>query len=193
MEKSCDLLRMVAHVLKSAEEGVTKILRGLKESVVCDMLAGVLPDPFGGIQFWPVGRELEDLQITAIRFEPIIGFLLFVIGRVVLNQVDPVTAAIEGRHDHLLQERQIGLPLKVTLLMKIDKTGIVQTDGSENLLRVALPACGNLWLTPTLGPSRVQSESLPKRSLICKNNRRPFGFGVFLDSDMCSAPTCAVA
>jgi hypothetical protein len=179
MEKSCDLLRMVAYVLKSAEEGVTKILRGLKESIVCDMLAGVLPDPFGCIQFWPVGREWEDLQITAIRLEPSIGFLLFVIGRVVLNQVDPVTAAIEGGHDHLLQERQIGLPLKVTLLMKIDKTGVVQTDGSENLLRVALPACGDLWLTPPLGPSRVQSGSLSKRSLICKNNHRPFGLGVF--------------
>ena len=170
---------MVAYVLELAEERLTKILRGLKESIVCDMLAGVLPDPFGGIQFWPVGRELKDLQITAIRLEPILGFLLFVIRRVVLNQVDPVTAAIEGGHDHLLQERQIGLPLKIAFRMKIDKPGVVQTHGSENFLCVALPACGNLWLTPPLGPSRMQSGGLPKRSLIGKDNHRPFGFGVF--------------
>ena len=179
MEKLCDLLRMVAYVIKSAEERVTKVLGTFKESIVCDMFAGVLPDPFGRIQFWPVGRELEDFQIAAIRFEPVIGFLFFVIRRIVLNEVDPVTTAVEGGHDHLLQESQIGLPLKVTLLMKIDETGVVQTDGSENLLRVALPACGNLRLTPTLGPSRMQSGSLPKRSLIFENNHRPFGFGVF--------------
>jgi len=79
MEQVFDLLRMVSHVVKSAEERVAKILRSFKEPIVCDVLARVIPDAFGGIQFWPVGRKLEDLHVAAVRFEPVIGFLLFVI------------------------------------------------------------------------------------------------------------------
>src|SRR6202008_3319636 len=77
--------------------------------------------------------------------------------------------------------------------MKIDEAGVVQTDGSENLLRVALPARGNLRLTSAPGPGRMQGGSLPKRSLIFENHHRPFDLGVFLDSGTCSAPTCGVA
>lgn len=57
MEQVFNLLRMVSHVMKSAEERVTKILRSFKESIVCDELARVIPDTFGRIQFWPVGRQ----------------------------------------------------------------------------------------------------------------------------------------
>ena len=66
------------------------------------------------------------------------GFLFFVIRSIVLNQVDSVVTAVEGGHDHRLQESQIGLPLKIVFLMQVDETGVVQTDGSENLLGVAL-------------------------------------------------------
>jgi hypothetical protein len=125
MEELFDLPRMMSHVIKSAEERVTKVLRAFKEPIVCDVFARVIPDPFGRMQFWPVGRKLEDFYVAAVCFEPVIGFLLFVIRRVVLNQVDAVAAAVEGGHNHLLQESQIGLPLKIILLRKVDETGVV--------------------------------------------------------------------
>ena len=160
MEQVFDLLRMVAHVIKSAEERGAEILGFFKESIVCNVLARVIPDTLGRIQFWPVGWKLEDFHVATVRFEPIVGFLLFVIRRVVLNQVDPVAAAIESRHDHLLQKCQIGFPLEIILLMKVDETGIVQTDGAENLLCMALPSRRNPGLTSTLCPGGMQGRSL---------------------------------
>ena len=42
-----------------------------------------------------------------------------------MNQVDPVAAPIEGGYRHLLEEGQIiGLPLKIVLLMQVDKIGV---------------------------------------------------------------------
>jgi hypothetical protein len=143
------------------------------------MLAGVVPDPFGCLPCWPVGRAWEDFPLTAMGGEPVVGFLFFVIARVVLPAVHPVTAALESGHDHLLQQSRIGLPRKVTLLVKREETGLVPPHGSEHLGRVALPACGKGRLTPTLGPSRRPGGSLPKRSLLFEHNHRPFAWGVF--------------
>ena len=75
------------------------ILRSFKEPIVCDMLARVMPDSFGRIQFRPVGRKLEDFHVATVRLEPVVGFLFFVIPSIVLNQVDAVVTAVEGRHD----------------------------------------------------------------------------------------------
>ena len=55
MDQVFDLLRMVSHVIETAEERVTKVLRPFKELIVCDVLARVIPDTFSRIQFWPVG------------------------------------------------------------------------------------------------------------------------------------------
>jgi len=131
MEQAFDLLRMVSHAIESVEERATKILRSFKEPIVCDTLARVMPDSFGRIQFRPVGRKLKDFHVATVRLEPVMGFLFFVIRSIVLNQVDSVGTAVEGGHDHLLQESQIGLPLKIVFLMQVDETGVVQTDGSE--------------------------------------------------------------
>ena len=107
------------------------------------------------------------------------GFLFFVIRSIVLNQVDAVVTAVEGGHDHLLQESQIGLPLKIVFLMQVDETGVVQTDGSENLLGVALTTRGNLRLASAFGSGSMQGGRLTKRSLIFENDHRALAFGVF--------------
>src|SRR5258708_39666839 len=78
---------MVSHVIESVEERATKILRAFKEPIVCDMLARVMPDSFGRIQFRPVGRKLEDFHVATVRLEPVMGFLLFVIRSIVLKCV----------------------------------------------------------------------------------------------------------
>lgn len=88
-------------------------------------------------------------------------------------------AAIEGGHHYLLQESQIGLPLKVVLQMQVGETGVVQTDSSEDLLCVAFPSRGNLRLASPFGPSGVQSWRLSKRSLVFEDDHRTFAFSVF--------------
>ena len=81
-----------------------------------DVLARVVPDPFGRIQFRPVGRKREDFDIAAVRLEPVIGLLLLMIRSIVLHQINPVAAAVEGGHHDLLQEGQIGFPRKIIFL-----------------------------------------------------------------------------
>jgi hypothetical protein len=92
----------MSHIIEPVEKRVTKILSSFVEPIVSHVLTRVIPDTLGRIQLRPIGRKLEDLHIAAIRLEPVIGFLLFVIRSIVLNKVDPVAAAIEGRHHHLL-------------------------------------------------------------------------------------------
>jgi hypothetical protein len=77
MEQAFDLLRMVSHVIESVEERAAKILRSFKEPIVCDMLARVMPDSFGRIQFRPVGWKLEDFHVATVRLEPVSAELSF--------------------------------------------------------------------------------------------------------------------
>lgn len=96
MEQAFDLLRMVSHVIESVEERATKILRSFKEPIVCDMLARVMPDSFGRIQFRPVGRKWQDFDIATVCLEPVMGLLLLMIRSIVLHQINPVATAVEG-------------------------------------------------------------------------------------------------
>src|SRR5215472_818690 len=152
MKQAFDLLGMMSDVIELVEERGAKILWVFKESIVCDVLARVVPDAFGRIQLRPVRRKLEYFHVAAVGFEPVIGFFLLVIRGIVLNQVDPMTAPVEGRHHHLLQEGQIGFPLKIILLMKVDEIGIVQAYGAKDLLRIALASRRNPRLTSPFSP-----------------------------------------
>ncbi len=86
MKQAFDLLRMLSHIVKPAKQRVAKILGAFKKAIVCDMLARVVPDSLCGIQLRPVGRKLENFHIAAVRLEPLIRFLLFVIRSIGLNR-----------------------------------------------------------------------------------------------------------
>jgi hypothetical protein len=70
MEQGFDLLGMMSHVIEIVEERIAKILWPFREPIMCHMLAGVIPDPFGRIEFRPVRRKLEDFHVAAVGFEP---------------------------------------------------------------------------------------------------------------------------
>ena len=61
-----------------------------------------------------------------------------------------MTAAVEEGHHHLFQEGQIGLPLKILFLVQINETGVVETNGAEDLLCVPFPSAGNLRIPTKL-------------------------------------------
>jgi len=151
LKQAFDLLGMMSDVIELVEERGAKILWVFKESIVRDVLARVVPDALGRIQLRPVRRKLEYFHVAAVGFEPVIGFLLFVIRGIVLNQVDPMAAPVKGWHHHLLQEGQIGFPLKIILLMKVDEIGVVEAYGAKDLLRIALAAGRNLRLASPSG------------------------------------------
>ena len=144
------------------------------------MLAGVVPDPFSRIEFRPVGRELKNLQVTPVLGEPIIGFMLFVVRRVVLNQKHPVSPPIKRGHQDLVQKCQIRFPLEIVLLVEVDEFRGVQAHRSKDFLGVPLAPGGNVRLAGYPRPSGVQGGRLPERRLVLKDNDRPFTAGFFL-------------
>ena len=183
----------MSYVIELAKKRVAKIFRSFIEAVVGNVLARVLPDPFRRIQFRPVGRKLEDFEIAAVRLEPVIRFLLLVIGSIVMHQVNPMPVAIKGGYHDLVQKGQVSLPLKIVFLVQIDESSIVEANGAEDLLRVALSPRGDLWLAAPFGPRGMQGRRLTKRRLVFENDYRTLALGFFLDSDRYSAPICAVA
>src|SRR6516162_6571276 len=87
---------MTSYVIEPVKERLAKILRSFIEAVLRDVLARVVPDPFGRIQFRPVGRKWQDFDIATVCLEPVMGLLLLMIRSIVLHvlhQINPVAAA----------------------------------------------------------------------------------------------------
>jgi len=165
---------------EDAEERLAEVLGPLKETIMGGVLARVIPNPFGGVEFRPIGRQLEHFHIAAVLGEPLIGFLLFVVRGVVLNQEETMTPPIKRGHQNLIQKSHIGFPLEIVLLMEVNELGGVHTDGPKDLLGVALAPGGNVGLAAHPCPGGVQGRRLTKRCLVLKNNYRPFASGFFL-------------
>ena len=88
---------MASDAIEGPEERLAQVLRAFEETVVRRPLAGVVPDPFAGIEFRPIAWQLKHFDIASVLGEPSKGLLLLVVGRVVLDQVHPVSAAVERR------------------------------------------------------------------------------------------------
>jgi hypothetical protein len=171
---------MPLDVAEGAEERLTEVLGLRKEAVVGGVLARVIPNSFRGVEFRPVRWQLEHLHVAAVLGEPVIGFLLFVVRGVVLNQEHTLTPPIKRGNQNLIQERHVGFPLEIVLLMEVDELGGVHPHRPKDLLRVALAPGGDVWLAGHARPSGMQGRRLAKRRLVRKNNYRPFAPGFFL-------------
>src|SRR5436190_18707671 len=170
---------MAPDVFKSPKQNSLQLFGSFEKSIVSRVLPRVVPYPLGGVQLRPVRRQLENLQVAAVFGEIFIGLLLFVIGGVVLNQINPMTSPIKLWHQDLINKRQVSFPLEIVLLVQIGKLGVVQPDRTEHFLRVPFSASGNLGLTTASSPGGMERGRLPKRGFVLENNHRPFAFGVF--------------
>jgi hypothetical protein len=171
---------MALDVAEGSEERLAEMLGPLKEAIVGGVFTRVVPNPLGGVEFWPVGWQLEDLDVAAVLSEPLIGFLFFVVGGVVLNQEHAMAPPIERGHQNLIQKGHIGFPLEIVLLMEVDELGGVHAHGAKNLLGVAFAPGGDVRLAADSRPGGVQGGRLAERRLVLKNNYRPFAPGFFL-------------
>jgi hypothetical protein len=167
-------------MMECPEQRPAEMIGFLEKAIMGGMLARVIPNPFRGVEFRPVGRKLKDLDVTPVLGEPLVSLLLFVVGGVVLNQEHSVSPPIKRGHQHLIQKRHIRFPLEVILLVEVDKLRRVQPNGPKNLLRVALTPGGNLGLAAHSSPSRMQSRRLAEGRLVLKDDYRSFGTGFFL-------------
>ena len=153
---------MPLDVAESAEERLTEMFGLRKEAVVSGVLARVIPNAFRGVEFRPVGWQLEHLHVVAMLGEPLIGLLLFVVRGVVLNQEHTMAPPIKRGNQNLIQERHVGFPLEIVLLMEVDELGGVHPHRPKDLLRVALASGRDVWLAGHARPGGVQGRRLAK-------------------------------
>ena len=77
----------------------------IKVSIVRALLAGVMPEPLRGIELRRIGWEPKHFDLAGVFGNVRQDFGLLVIGGVVLNQIDPVAAAVIVRQQFFIQER----------------------------------------------------------------------------------------
>src|SRR5262249_2023927 len=95
------------------------------------------------------------------------------------NEINAMTSPVKRGQEHLIDESQIRFPREIILLMEIGELGVVQPNGSKDLLGIALSACGNLRLVASSRPGGMKSGRLAEGRLVFENDHRPFPLGVF--------------
>jgi len=92
------------------------------------------------------------------------------IGGVVLDQIDAPAAFVKRRQENLLQKIDIIVGVEVLGLMSVGEPALIQGDGAQDLLRVALAAGGDLRLRTDRRPGLVQRGRLPKGGFVLVND-----------------------
>ena len=170
---------MPTNLIKGAEQGAAQFGGRFEEAIVGGVLAGVVPDAFLGVEFRPVRRQLKPCQLAPVLRKIVIGFLLLVIGGVVPNEIDPVSAPVKGGQEHLLHKGQIGFPRKISFLVQLGEVRVVQAHRAEDFLGVAFPARGNLRLAAPARPGGVERRCLAEGGFVFEHDPRSFVWGVF--------------
>ena len=170
---------MFSDVVKSRKETVTKIGRLFKEAVVGGFPPGVVPKSFLRVEFGRVFGQRKNFHAMPLLFEPSPDRGVSMIGRVVLDEVEAMTAAVIGWQDDVFQEGLIGGVVEILGLVAVGEFGVQKTDRAQNLLGVALATGGDFRPTVQRRPGLMQGGALAKGRLVHVNDYRAFGFGVF--------------
>src|SRR6516225_9936287 len=84
-DKPLNFTGVFTYFVECAKQGSAEVFGFFEEPVMRSVFAGIVPNPFGGVEFWPIGRQLEHLQLAAVLGKEVIGLVLFMIGGVVLD------------------------------------------------------------------------------------------------------------
>jgi len=169
-------LRVRLHLPEHPRQGGEECVDAAKESIVRPGLARMLPQPFRGIQFRRVGRQLMDLQPMPVGLEPVPYIGVFVVGGVVLNQNGPL-AAIAPRE--LFEEAEIAARVEDSVLPIVESRA-PEFDGPENLHAFALAGNRYFRRATDAAPGGVQGRVLPEAGFVGENQRPVPRPGFFL-------------
>ncbi len=140
------------------------------------ILAGVLPQPLGGIELGRVGRKLVDFQPLPVGLEPAPDLSVLMIRGVVLNENGPAAAIMRGE---AMQEIQVGGSIEDRGL-RVVEAGTPEFDSAQDLHALAFAADGDLGGMAESAPGSVQGGVLTETGFIGKNQRPIFAAGFFL-------------
>src|SRR5271157_769653 len=132
------------------------------------IFAGVLPQPFGGIEFGRVGRELVDFQPVPVRLEPVPDLGVLMIRGVVLNENGPAAAIMRGQ---AMQKIQVGGSIEDRGL-RIVEAGTPKFDRAQDLHTLPFSADRDLGWMAEPAPGNVQGGVLTETGFV-GNNQRP--------------------
>ena len=140
------------------------------------VLAGVLPQALGGVEFGRVGWKLVNFQPVPVGTEPTPDLRVLMVGGVVLNQDGPAASIGEGQ---LLQEVEVGGSIEDRGLCIVE-TGLPEFDGAEDLDVLALSRDGKFRGMADATPSGVECGILSEAGFVGENQRPLLGAGFFL-------------
>src|ERR1700733_3739808 len=140
------------------------------------VLASVLPESLGGIEFGRVGRELVDFQPVPVGLEPAPHLSVLMIRGVVLNEDGPAAAIMRSK---AMEEIQVGGGIEDRGL-RIVEAGAPKLDSAQDLHALPFSADGDLGRMAKPAPGSVQGGVLTETSFVGKNQRPVLGAGFFL-------------
>jgi len=143
---------------QSGEQGVD----AAEEAVVRSVLAGVLPQAFGRVQFRRVGWQLMHFQPMPVGLEPCPDLRILMVGGVVLNQNRSLAAVSPSE---LFKEAEVRTGIEDGVLAIIE-TRAPKFDGAENLHALALSGYGDFRRAPDAAPGGVERRVLPETGFV---------------------------
>lgn len=167
---------MVVDLAERPCQGRDDVLRGEKIAIVRAVLAGILPDAFGGIELGRVGQEFMHREPGLIAPEPGPHGLVLVVGRVVLDE-NRAAAAVAERQVIEKGQVRVGVEHDVPPVVK---RGVVKVHGPEDLDAFAGPSDRHLRGGANATPGGVERRVLPKARLIGEDQRPVLALGFFL-------------
>ena len=171
-----DQLRVGLHIPEDAAQGGDQFAWAGEVAIMSSILAGVLPQPFGRIEFGRVGRELVDFQPVAVGFEPAPDLGVLMIRGVVLNENGTAAAIIRGQ---AMQEIQVGGSIEDWCL-HIVEAGTPKLDSAQDLHALPFSGDGDLGGMAEPAPGSMQGRVLTETGFVGKNQRPVLGAGFFL-------------
>lgn len=169
-------MRVRLHFSKDPRQRGKQGVETAEESIVGSVLAGVLPQPFGRIQFRRVGRQLMDFQPMPVGLEPGPDLGILMVGGVVLNQNRSLAAIPPSE---LFEKAEIGGGIENSVLTIIEPRA-PKFDGTKNLHVLALSGHGDFRRVPYAAPGGVERRVLPEAGFVGEDERPMARVGFFL-------------
>ena len=164
------------HIVEDAGQSGDQFAWTGEVAIMGSILAGVLPQPLGGIEFGRVGRKLVNFQPVAVGLEPAPDLGVLMIRGVVLNENGPAAAIMRG---HAMQEIRVSGSIEDGGLAIVE-AGSPELDSAQDLHAFAFAGDRDLGGMAEPAPGSVQGGVLPETGFVGKNQRPILGAGFFL-------------
>ena len=159
---------MSLHIAKHTTQRLQYFLEAHETAIVRSLHSSMMPQRLRRVEFGRVGRQGLDFQPLSVCLKPLLDFLLFVVGSVVVNVNYPAPRPIKTGSHLGIQEIHVGAPVE-NFIGIVNKSRIIHFHTAKNLGR--LPRSGH-WHQRLLAhprPGAVKSRVLPETGFVLED------------------------